>query len=77
MQPNPNVFTTVQGVFTGPNPRTDTVLQAGDRYEGVRVTSVVTCAKALNNRGQIVMTVFSQDPETFEVRSFIVVATPR
>jgi hypothetical protein len=55
----------------------DKVLQAGDTYEGVRVTSVFTCAEALNNFGQIVMTVQSEDPETFEVRSFIVRATPR
>jgi hypothetical protein len=67
----------IQGVFTGPNPRTDKVLQAGDRYEGVRVTSIVTCSEALNNRGQIVMTVQSENPTTFEVRTFIVKATPR
>lgn len=67
----------IQGVFTGPNPVRDKVLQAGDTYEGVRVTSVFTCAEALNNFGQIVMTVQSEDPETFEVRSFIVRATPR
>ena len=53
------------------------MLQAGDVYEGVTVTSVVTCAEALNNLGQIVMTVFSEDPETFEVRTFVVKATPR
>ena len=46
-------------------------------YEGVPVTSVVTCAEALNNRGQIVMTVQSENPDTFEVRTFIVRATPR
>jgi hypothetical protein len=66
----------VQGVFTGPDPKTDKVLQTGDRYEGVRVTSVVTCSEALNNLGEIVMTVQSQDPDTFEVRTFIVKATP-
>lgn len=67
----------IQGVFTGPNPKTDKVLQAGDRYEGVRITSIVTCSEALNNRGQIVMTVQSENPDTFEVRTFIVKATPR
>ena len=77
VQPNPNVFTTIQGVFTGPDTRLDKVLQVGDRYEGVRVTSVVTCSEALNNRGQIVMTVQSQNPDTFEVRTFVVKATPR
>jgi hypothetical protein len=77
VQPNPNVFTTIQGVFTGPDTRLDKVLQVGDRYEGVRVTSVVTCSEALNNSGEIVMTVSSQDPGTFEVRRFIVKATPR
>ncbi len=77
VQPDPNVFLTIQGVFTGPDPVADKVLQAGDVYEGVPVTSVVTCAEALNNRGQIVMTVQSENPDTFEVRSFIVRATPR
>jgi hypothetical protein len=67
----------VQGVFTGPNPMRDKVLRAGDTYEGVTISSVFTCAEALNNLGQIVMTVQSENPETFEVRSFIVRATPR
>jgi hypothetical protein len=40
VQPDPNVFITIQGVFTGPDPRVHKVLQAGDRYEGERVTSV-------------------------------------
>jgi hypothetical protein len=77
VQPDEGVFTTVQGVFTGGDPVADKVLQAGDVYEGVTVTGVVTCAEALNNLGQIAMTVFSEDPGTFEVRSFIVRATPR
>ena len=67
----------IQGVFTGPNPKRDKVLQAGDRYEGVRITSIVSCSEALNNLGQIVMTVQSENPDTFEVRTFIVKATPR
>jgi hypothetical protein len=67
----------IQGVFTGPDPKRDKVLQAGDRYDGARVTSVNTCAEGLNNLGQIVMTVHSEDPDTFEVRTFIVKATPR
>jgi hypothetical protein len=77
VQPDPEVFVTFQGVFTGPDPVADKVLQAGDVYEGVTVTSVVTCAEALNNLGQIVMTVFSEHPETPEVRTFVVKATPR
>jgi hypothetical protein len=77
VQPDPKVFTTVQGVFTGPDPKRDKVLQAGDLYEGVPVTSVVSCAEALNGVGQIVMTVHSENPETFEPRTFIVKATPR
>ena len=77
VQPDPEVFVTFQGVFTGPDPVADKVLQAGDLYQGVPVTSVVTCAEALNNRGQIVMTVQSENPDTFEVRSFVVRATPR
>ena len=77
VQPDPDVFVTFQGVFTGRDPVRDKVLQAGDLYAGVPVTSVVTCAEALNNVGQIVMTVFSEDPETFEVRTFVVKATPR
>jgi hypothetical protein len=67
----------IQGVFTGPNAVKDKVLQAGDRYAGVKVSSVFTCSEALNNLGQIVMTVQSENPETFEVRTFIVKATPR
>jgi hypothetical protein len=77
VQPDPEVFITLQGVFTGPDPVADKVLQGGDLYEGVPVTSVVTCAEALNNRGQIVMTVQSENPDTVEVRSFVVRATPR
>jgi hypothetical protein len=77
VQPDPDVFSTIQGVFTGPDPVADKVLQVGDIYEGVTVTSVVTCAEALNNLGQIVMTVSSEDPVSFEVRRFIVRATPR
>ena len=64
-------------MFTGPDPVADKVLQAGDRYAGVPVTSVFTCSEALNNLGQIVMTVQSENPATFEVRTFIVKATPR
>jgi hypothetical protein len=37
----------------------------------------VTCSEALNNLGQIVMTVQSENPATFEGRAFIVKATPR
>jgi hypothetical protein len=77
VQPDPNVFVTVQGVFTGPDPVNDKVLQGGDVYKGVRVTSVHTCAEALNNLGQIVMTVQSENPNTFEVRTLVVKATPR
>jgi hypothetical protein len=77
VQPDPEVFDTIQGVFTGPDPRAHKVLQAGDRIEGVRVTSVVTCAEALNNLGEIAMLVQSEDPETFEVRTFVVKASPR
>jgi hypothetical protein len=77
VQPDPKVFTTVQGVFTGADPRRDKVLQAGDLYEGVTVTSVRMCAEGLNNLGQIAMIVQSQDPDTFEVRTFVVKATPR
>jgi hypothetical protein len=67
----------IQGVFTGPDPVAHRVLQTGQLYAGVPVTSVVTCAEALNDRGQIVMTVQSEDPETFAVRTFVVRATPR
>jgi hypothetical protein len=66
----------IQGVFNGPNPNRDVVLQAGDIYEGVPITSIVSCNEALNNFGEIVMTVQSENPETFEVRTFIVKATP-
>ncbi len=77
VQPDPEVFVTIQGVFTGPDPVADKVLQVGDIYDGVPVTSVRTCAEALNNLGQIVMVVQSENPETFEVRTFVVRATPR
>jgi hypothetical protein len=36
----------IQGVFTGPDPVADKVLQAGDLYEGLQVSSVVTCSEA-------------------------------
>jgi hypothetical protein len=77
VQPDPDVFDTIQGVFTGPDPVADKVLQVGDLYEGVPVTGVRTCAEALNNFGQIVMIVFSENPDTFETREFVVRATPR
>ena len=67
----------IQGVFTGSHPIRDKVLQAGDVYHGVPVSNVFTCSEALNNLGQIVMTVQSEDRETFEVRTFVVKATPR
>ena len=38
----------VQGVFTGDNPVADKVLQTGDIYEGVPVSSAFTCSEALN-----------------------------
>jgi hypothetical protein len=72
----PNGFQ-LQGVFTGSDPVADKVLQSGDTYEGVPVTSVFSCSEALNNLGQIVMTVQSENPDTFELRTFIVRATPR
>jgi hypothetical protein len=74
---DPIVFITTQGVFTGSDPVADKVLQAGDTIEGVPVTSVFTCNEALNNLGEIAMTVQSQNPDTFEVRTFVVKATPR
>jgi hypothetical protein len=77
VQRDPNVFVTTQGVFTGPDPKAHKVLQAGDRYEGERVTSVVTCSEALNNGGDIVMTVFSETPDSFEDVVRIVKAAPR
>jgi hypothetical protein len=72
----PNGFQ-IQGVFTGDDPVNDKVIQTGDIYEGVPVSSAFTCAEGLNNLGQIVMTVQSENPDTFEVRTFIVKATPR
>ncbi len=72
----PNGFQ-IGGVFTGSNPVTDKVLKTGDTYEGVPVSSVFTCSEGLNNLGQIVMTVQSENPDTFELRTFIVKATPR
>ena len=78
LQPDPNdFFNTIQGVFTGGDPVRDKVLQAGDRIEGARLTSVRTCTEGLNNRGQIVMVAASQDPATFETRWFVIRATPR
>ena len=74
---DPAVFVTRQGVFTGPDPVADKVLQVGDLIEGVPVTSVVSCSEALNNLGQIVMTVQSENPDTGEIRTFVVKATPR
>jgi hypothetical protein len=41
------------------------------------VTSVRTCAEGLSNLGQIAMIVQSEDPDTFEVRTLVVKATPR
>ena len=67
----------VQGVFTGPDPESDKVIKAGDLYEGLQVTSVFTCEEALNDLGQIVMIVQSENPETFDVRTFVVKATPK
>ncbi len=72
----PNGFP-LQGVFTGPDPVKDKVLQSGDIYEGIPVSSAFTCSEALNNFGEIVMTVVSENPDTFEQRRFIVRATPR
>jgi hypothetical protein len=66
----------IQGAFTGSNPAIDKVLQTGDLYEGVPVTSIVTCSEALNNLGQIVMTVQSENPDMSEVRTFVVKAMP-
>jgi hypothetical protein len=77
-QPDPeDFFTTLQGVFTGGDPVRDKVLQAGDTYEGMTLSSVRTCVEGLNNRGQIVMVAASENPETFEVRWFVIRATPR
>ena len=66
----------IQGIFTGPDPSVHKVLQAGDKYESARITSIATCSEALNNAGEIVMTVQSEDPDTFEVQTMIVKATP-
>ena len=74
---DPAVFVTTQGVFTGPDPVADKVLQAGNLIEGVPVTSIVSCSEALNNLGQIVMTVQSENPDTGDIRTFVVKATPR
>jgi hypothetical protein len=74
---DPAVFVTTQGVFTGPDPVADKVLQAGDLIEGVPVTSIVSCSESLNNLGQIVMTVQSENPDTGDIRTFVVKATPK
>ena len=47
----------------GADPVADKVLKPGDRYAGVPVSSVFTCSEALNNLGQIVMTVQSENPD--------------
>ena len=36
VQPDPEIFITFQGVFTGPDPVADKVLQAGDLYKACR-----------------------------------------
>lgn len=54
------------GIFTGPNPETDTLVKIGDTLDGKTVSMVSCCFanKAINNNGQIVFTVQFDDNST-------------
>ncbi|HEX2442331.1 MAG TPA: hypothetical protein VHJ77_00180 [Vicinamibacterales bacterium] len=71
-----------QGVFYGRGGALTTIAHSinqpgGDSSPSSSSPIITSCAEALNNLGQIVLTVQSENPDTFEVRSFIVRATPR
>jgi hypothetical protein len=67
-------------VFTGPNPKKDTIITSADRLDGARVisTSINVCAEGLNDSGEVVVTVDVEDNTVLEdSRSAIYLATPK
>jgi hypothetical protein len=57
------------GLFSGPDPHADKILQAGDPLFGSTVTEVITGNSSLNNRGQIAMWVSLADGRNVIVRA--------
>ena len=64
------------GIFTGPDPIADSVINTGDTLDGETVSSLTFCEGGLNNRGQLAFTAFFQNPETFELRTAVFLASP-
>jgi hypothetical protein len=65
------------GIFVGPDPVADRVIQTGDSLDGAIVTSLRFCDDGLNNSGQLVFQATFDDPSVPEgTRVSIYRATP-
>jgi hypothetical protein len=68
-------FTTT-GIFVGPDAVADRVIATGDTLDGSTVTGLTFCEEGLNHSGQLAFTAFFEDPETFQTRAAVFLATP-
>ncbi|HEY0604596.1 MAG TPA: choice-of-anchor tandem repeat NxxGxxAF-containing protein [Herpetosiphonaceae bacterium] len=57
------------GIYTGPDPLTDSVIDVGDPLGGSTVVGTVICSEGLNNDGQIAFVAFLEDGRTLIVRA--------
>lgn len=58
-----------QGIFVGPDPVADRVIGTGDELDGSRVSNLVSCREALNNRGQVTFLADLEDGRTTVFRA--------
>jgi hypothetical protein len=57
------------GIYTGPDPLTDSVIEVGDTLGGSIVTNTLICSEGLNNDGQLVFVAQLEDGRTLIVRA--------
>ncbi len=71
----------ISGIFTGPDPKTDKVIAAGDKVHGktVRDLGPLLCEHAINDSGQVAFIANLDDPHTpfGQGRTVVVRATPK
>jgi hypothetical protein len=71
---------TTDGVFTGPNPKTNAIITTANKLDGARIISgsIHFCAEGLNNSGEVAFIVDLEDRTRLEgFRSAIYLATPK
>jgi hypothetical protein len=57
------------GIYTGPDPAADSVIEVGDTLGGSVVTNALVCSEGLNNNGQVAFVAQLEDGRTLIVRA--------